>query len=77
MGIPIFTFYGNMALTNCTSDWLVNLDRGNVNTVVFLDMKKASDTIDYSILLNKLDKHGICCEELLFFKSYLTNRKQY
>ena len=66
-----------LALNNCTSDWLLNIDRGNVNTVVFLDIKKAFDTIDHPILLNKLEKYGICCKELLFFKSYLTNRKQY
>ena len=66
-----------MALNNCTSDWLLNIDRGNVNTVVFLDIKKAFDTTDRSILLNKPEKYGICCEELLFFESYLTNRKQY
>ena len=29
-----------LALSNCTSDWLVNIDRGNVNTVVFLDIKR-------------------------------------
>ena len=66
-----------LALTNCTSDWSVNIDRGNFNLVVFLDIKKHFDTIDHSILLNKLEKYGICCEELSFFKSYLRNRKQY
>ena len=54
-----------LALNNCTSDWLLNKDRGNVNMVVFLDMKMASDTIDHSILPNKLEKYGICCKELL------------
>ena len=66
-----------LALTNCTSDWLVNIDRGNVNTVVYLDIKKTFDTTDHSILLNKLEKYGIRCEELLFFKSCLINRNQY
>ena len=69
--------FTTLALTNCISDWLVNIDRGNVNMVVFLDIKKAFDATDHSILLNKLEKYRICCEELLFFKSYLTNRKQY
>ena len=64
-----------LALNNCTSDWLLNIDRGNVDTVVFFDIKMAFDTIDHSIMLNKLEKYGICCKELLFFKSYLTNRK--
>ena len=27
-------------ITNCTSDWLMNIDRGNVNRVVFLDIKR-------------------------------------
>ena len=29
-----------LALNNCTSGWLLNIDRGNVNTVVFLDIKR-------------------------------------
>ena len=29
-----------LASNNCTSDWLLNIDRGNVNTVVFLDIKR-------------------------------------
>ena len=29
-----------LALTNCTSDGLMNIDRGNVNVVVFLDKKR-------------------------------------
>ena len=61
-----------LALTNCTSDWLVNTDRSNANMLIFLDIKKAFDTTDHS---SKLEKYGICSEELLFFKSYFTNRK--
>ena len=29
--------------------WAFNIDRGNVNAVVFLDLKKAFDTVDHDI----------------------------
>ena len=33
--------------------------------------------VDHNILLSKLEKYGIRETELLFFKNYLTGRKQY
>ena len=44
---------------------------------IFLDIKKAFDSLDRSILLNKLRCHGIYDNELQWFESYPANRKQF
>ena len=44
---------------------------------VFIDLPKALDTIDYSLLLKKLKLYGITDKNLAWFESYLSNRKQY
>ena len=64
------------ALTEATSSWSVNIDNGLLNGVVFLDLKKAFDTIDHSIILRKLQFYGIEQESLKWFQSYLDDRKQ-
>ena len=38
------------ALLEATDSWAYNIDQGNVNAVVFLDLKKAFDTVDHEIL---------------------------
>ena len=45
--------------------------------VIFLDFKRAFETIDSNILLEKLFKYGIQDKKLTWFESYLTNRRQY
>ena len=54
------------------------LDDGKYSAGVFVDLKKAFDTFDHNILLEKLDYYGvggIAANE--WFASYLTNRKQF
>ena len=54
-----------------------NMDNGQLSGVVFLDIRKAFDSIDHTILLQKMnDQFGIKNVELDWFKSYLTNREQ-
>jgi hypothetical protein len=44
---------------------------------VFIDFKKAFDTIDHKILVSKLNRYGFRGVASEFFASYLNNRKQY
>ena len=44
---------------------------------IFCDLRKAFDTVNSKILFKKLFKLGIRNNELLWFKNYLSNRKQF
>ena len=52
------------------------MDYGKISIGVFLDLRKAFDTVDHCILLEKLYKYGIRETSWNGFKSYLENRKQ-
>ena len=65
------------ALLNTSNQWLLNIDKGDYNIAVFLDLRKAFDTVDHSLLILKLEYYGVLGTELRWFKSYLSGRQQY
>ncbi len=63
-------------LLDCSNEWYVNMDRGQYNLVVFLDIKKAFDTVNHDILLKKLEMYGLGDSALALLRNYLTDRTQ-
>ena len=52
------------------------MDAGKLSVSVFIDLKKAFDTVDHNILLRKLYCYGVNGNALQLLKSYLTDRTQ-
>ena len=65
------------ALLKVMNDILNDCDSGNVSLLNLLDLLAAFDTIDHSILLQRLEiTFGVSGTALEWFKSYLSNRHQ-
>ena len=64
------------ALTKLIDNWMQKIDRAEICGTVFVDLRKAFDLVNHNILLDKLSKYNLSKITLLWFKSYLSSRKQ-
>ena len=53
------------------------MDKSRCTGAVYLDLRKAFDTVSHACLLNKLPYYGIKNNEYLWIQDYLFNRSQY
>ena len=53
------------------------MDQSSIPINIYIDLSKAFDTLDHSILLRKLKHYGIEDVENSLFRSYLSDRYQY
>ena len=65
------------SLIEITENIKESINSGKFGCGIFIDLKKAFDTVNHVILLKKLEHYGIRGAILKWFESYLTGRKQY
>ena len=65
-----------MALLELTNKIVESFEHDSYAIGIFIDLSKAFDTIDHTILLSKLTNYGIRGIAHDLFSSYLSNRKQ-
>ena len=66
------------AVLRVLSDILLAVDRGYVAVLILLDISAAFDTVDYEMLLQRLQTtYGISDVAHRWFRSYLFGRSQY
>ena len=66
----------SVAINMLMNDLIRNLEEKYISSIVSIDLKKAFDTINHDILLNKLSNYGFRGVTLDFVSSYLNDRKQ-
>ena len=64
----------NIALTRVTEEILLNIDNKLVTGAVFIDLRKAFDTVDHTLLIAKLKNIRFSAPVINWFTSYLSSR---
>ena len=63
------------AVGELVSEIVKHLQKNNYTACILLDLSKAFDTLQHSVMFDKLEKYGIQGTCLKWFKSYLMNRE--
>ena len=66
-----------LAALKLVNSLIAQMDSNNVPVNIYIDLSKAFDTLNHSILLSKLEYYGITGRSYDLLKNYLFNRSQY
>uniref|UniRef100_A0A3Q3KL62 Reverse transcriptase domain-containing protein n=1 Tax=Monopterus albus TaxID=43700 RepID=A0A3Q3KL62_MONAL len=67
----------SLAITDLMEDITSAMDEKKYTMGIFIDLKKAFDTVNHELLMDKLDKYGIRGMVGKWIRSYLTQRRQF
>lgn len=70
------SFSTDSCLLHLTDIIRMEMDKGNLTGMILLDLQKAFDTVNHTILIKKLKALGLNISALNWFTSYLSDRKQ-
>ena len=65
-----------LATLNQTDNILSNIDKGLLNTMLLIDLRKTFDLVDHGVLQFKLTTYGCSSSAYKLFASYLSGRSQ-
>jgi len=64
-------------LLTTVNDWMIDIEDGKPVDAIYLDLRKAFDTVPHKRLINKLKGYGITGSLLNWVKDFLSNRSQF
>ncbi len=63
-------------LLKMTDEWLCNIEQGNITGLIYIDIKNVFDTVNHTIMIQKLAVYGVRSTNWNWFSSYLNSKSQ-